>query len=88
MLVFGISAIEHVVGLWAVTPACDIGPTIRRRILMGFAVVFEDLVRRLFSEMKAGWQWERRGRALGYIWVWIYLAWSLPKVVFPNDACF
>src|SRR5207247_241392 len=83
ILIFTLSGVGHALGLWTIGPMCDVASALRWNILMGFALIFEDLVRWAFSGMVAG----RRWRLFGYIWVWIYLAWSLPKMVFPNAAC-
>jgi hypothetical protein len=60
--------------------------------MMGFAIVFEDLIKSTYwwvrgghqggDKMTSGW-W----RIFGYIWVWMYLGWSLPKLVFPGIDC-
>jgi hypothetical protein len=84
ILVFILSGGAHAVGFWAIDPTCDAMSAIWWSILMGLAVAFEDLIRWALSGIRTS----RRWRILGYIWVWVYLAWSLPKVLFPNANCF
>ena len=58
---------------------------------MGIAMVVEDLAKNLYWWMRnkkqgtdgtSGW-W----KAFGYAWVWVYLGWSLPKLMFPSFDC-
>ncbi len=91
ILIFGIAAVLHAVGYWAVNPNCDVMPTLRWHILMAMVMVFEDLLKSIYRWMRRGHQGERRtdgwSTVFGYIWVWSYLAWSLPKLMFPEIDC-
>ena len=83
ILVFILSGGMHRVGVWVMYPGCDITPTLQWFFLIGLTMAAEDLFRRIFSGVAAGRQW----RVLGYLWVWIYLSWSLPKMRFPMFGC-
>ena len=58
---------------------------------MGIVMVIEDLVKNMYWWMRnekqgtdgtGGW-W----KVFGYVWVWAYLGWSLPKLIFPSFDC-
>lgn len=54
------------------------------------AIVAEDIVQRLGKRVLNHYQWQTDARWcywVGYIWVWGFFAWSLPKNVFPKDDC-
>ena len=82
----------HGVSVWTVKPTCDIWPIMRWYSLMGVAICLEDLVKSIYSWVRGG-QRERDKvlngwrKVFGYVWVWVYLGWSLPKVVFPRIEC-
>jgi hypothetical protein len=58
---------------------------------MGTAVVIEDLLRRMYWWMRGGQQGTRPTsgwwKVFGYVWVWMFLGWSLPKIMFPMIDC-
>jgi hypothetical protein len=59
---------------------------------MGMAIVFEDLVKNMYWRMRGGEKgvdrvMNRWWKAFGYVWVWLYLGWSLPKIRFPEVDC-
>ena len=92
VVAFSLTAVLHTIGFWAVGPTCDPMHVMKWNILMGLAVVFEDLVKMASSLVGSGQQSEKRGpnlwwRIFGYIWVWTYLAWSLPKIRYPALDC-
>src|SRR5215469_4481488 len=89
ILTFCISGVLHATSVWAVDPECDQWPTMRWYILMGAAVIIEDLSIRWWmrrgrqgNRPKGGW-W----KVFGYVWVWTFLGWSLPKLMFPMIDC-
>jgi hypothetical protein len=83
LTVFAIGGVAHAVGDWVISPTCDFKPVIWWWLLMPLGIALEDSVGWLFSGVVAGRQW----RSVGYVWVWMYLAWSLPKKVFPSVDC-
>lgn len=93
ILVFGLTGCAHAAGLWKVNPTCDTLPVLRWYLLMGVAILFEDLIQRLYWWIRSGQKemdrlaMSRWWRILGYIWVWVYLGWSLPKMFFPLVDC-
>ncbi|KAI9765764.1 MAG: hypothetical protein M1839_005390, partial [Geoglossum umbratile] len=92
VVAFCLTAVLHTAGFWAVGPTCDPMHVMKWNILMGLAVVFEDLVKMMSSLVGGGQQSKKRGanpwwRIFGYIWVWTYLAWSLPKLRYPAFDC-
>src|SRR5215471_1501082 len=84
LLVFTLSGIAHAIGSWTIGPMCDMTstPTVACSdgLRSGNSRTWSGGV---FSVVVAG----RRWRVFGYIWVWVYLAWSLPKLLFLNAAC-
>lgn len=91
-IIFILTAGVHAVGLKTVGPTCDTMPTIRWHLSMGLAIVVEDFVKSMFwsigprrenldRKSSRGW------RVFGYVWVWTYLGWSLPKIRFPAVDC-
>ena len=91
ILSFCMSGVLHATGVWALNPKCDARPTIRWYILMGTAVVIEDLLRRVYWWMRGGQQGKRPTggwwKVFGYVWVWMFFGWSLPKIMFPMIDC-
>ena len=92
VLVFCLSASLHAVGLWAIHPTCNVLPILKWYTLMGIAMVFEDVVKRMYWWIRGGQQGvdgktSRWWRVFGYAWVWVYLGWSLPKLKFPMADC-
>jgi|SRR5579862_2458251 len=85
---FCLSAGIHAVGLWAMAPTCGVGPIVEWHVLMGLAMVLEDMAVWLSSAAKNGYALGGRWRVLfGYVWVWAYLAWSLPKIRYRMVDC-
>jgi hypothetical protein len=85
MLVFLISGVMHAVPLKLLGGACDAWPVMHWYFLAVLGIMAEDLVLGAFAML--GCLEGRRWRFLGYVWVWGWFAWSLPKIVFPNWMC-
>lgn len=61
-------------------------PVVHWYCLMGLGVVLEDTVQGgvgYFEHLHSGkWRY-----AIGYVWVWLFFSWSLPKLFFPMVDC-
>lgn len=90
-LVFIISGVMHVIGVRMIGPTCQGGPVFRYYCLMALGIVFEDLVRQLYLHSVVGNMGTATsrllGRAVGYLWTFLFMSWTLPKLFFPNEAC-
>ena len=84
---FCLTAGMHAAGLWAMAPTCDVKPLLLWYILMGLAIALEDLAKGLFFRVRGKGAASRQWKLFGYIWIWVYLAWSLPKALFPMISC-
>ena len=91
ILAFCISGFVHIAGAWSVNPKCHAWPTMYWYILMGTAVISEDLLRRMYLWMTRRQQRNRPTggwwKMFGYVWVWMFLVWSMPKIMFPMVDC-
>lgn len=91
ILVFMISALMHAMQLKLLGGACLTSPVIRWYFLIAVGIVLEDLALSTcksfgFENKKSQhsltcWSW------VGYVWVWSWFSWSLPKIVYPNFLC-
>jgi hypothetical protein len=89
--VFVMSAGMHALCIKLEGGKCEIGPVMHWFCLASGGIVLEDWVMSAWER----WMWKGRGKAsmniwryvLGYMWVWGFFAWSLPKMIFPNVDC-
>lgn len=92
VLVFVISGVMHAVPLKLLGGECAAWPVVRWYLLVVGGIVVEDLVLGavkylgLLTEGAASGK-KRYWRYIGYVWVWCWFSWSLPKLVFPNWMC-
>ena len=100
VIIFCLSAGMHALSTIFRDRSCTIWPVVYWFSLMGVGMVFEDLVQAMFSYIvgrrkevvndgdsdgdRDGGSWRH---VVGYLWVWFFFSWSLPKLVFPNVEC-
>lgn len=90
ILTFCMSGVLHTAGVWAVNPKCRARPTMEWYILMGTALIIENLLKGMYWWMRGRQQGNRTSgwwKVFGYVWVWMFFAWSLPKIMFPMVDC-
>ncbi|PMD63721.1 uncharacterized protein K444DRAFT_522430, partial [Hyaloscypha bicolor E] len=94
VLVFVMSGLMHSWCAKLQSRKCGAAPVMLWYCLAAAGIVIEDCAQtayeaveaRLWKELKAP-RMTTRHEVLGYIWVWVFFAWSLPKMVYPNFAC-
>ncbi|KAF7921068.1 uncharacterized protein EAE97_011336 [Botrytis byssoidea] len=92
-LVFFVSACMHAmiyIPAKMKLPNCGVSHIFQWYSLCPCAIIAEDLVQKLGKEILRRYGWSKDSRWhywVGYLWVWGFFAWSLPKFVFPKDDC-
>lgn len=90
-LVFVISGAMHVVGLKVAVPERNGSYLFWFYCLNGLGIIFEDIVWTLYSYLAGNMVdldsslSRRLGRAIGYIWTFLFFSWSIPKMYSPNS---
>lgn len=98
LLVFLISGFLHAILLPLLGGTCSAFPVLYWYFLAAGTIILEDYI--LGAKKYLGWDngegmalrgeayWRSRlERWMGYVWVWSWFAWSLPKMVFPSFMC-
>ena|SRR5579871_5939294 len=87
-LVFIISGVMHLVGSKVAVPTSNGGNIFWFYCLNGLGIIFEDIVRIMYSYLignKVESSSSRRlGRAIGYIWTFLFISWSIPRLYLPS----
>ncbi|KAF7944181.1 hypothetical protein EAE96_010583 [Botrytis aclada] len=92
-LVFFVSACMHAmiyIPAKMKFPNCGLSHIFQWYSLCPCAIIAEDLVQKWGRKVLRRYGWSRDSRWhywVGYLWVWGFFAWSLPKFVFPKDDC-
>lgn len=90
-LVFGLSAIVHLVGGKLVVPACNGNPLYLWYLIQSQVIIVEGLIDLGFNYFTKDWKSSalRSGfwKILGYVWVAFIFGWSIPKMQLPNIDC-
>lgn len=92
-LVFFVSACMHAMMYIPATmkyPNCGVGHIFQWYSLCACAIIVEDFVQKWGKKVLRRYGLRRDSRLhywVGYLWVWSFFSWSLPKVVFPKDDC-
>ncbi|EJT69890.1 hypothetical protein GGTG_12773 [Gaeumannomyces tritici R3-111a-1] len=84
ILVFALLALMHALCLKAQGPRCDTWPVIRWWLLVGGAIIVEDLVCLALRRLVRPARWTY---LVGYVWVFFFFWWSRPKIDFPTVDC-
>ncbi|KAF7880069.1 uncharacterized protein EAF02_007706 [Botrytis sinoallii] len=92
-LVFFVSACMHAmiyIPAKMKFPNCGLRHIFQWYSLCPCAIIAEDLVQKWGKRVLRRYGWSNDSRWhywIGYLWVWGFFAWSLPKFVFPKDDC-
>ncbi|KAL8383351.1 hypothetical protein RB595_006887 [Gaeumannomyces hyphopodioides] len=84
ILVFALSALMHALCLKAQGPRCDTWPVARWWLLVGGAIIVEDLFCLALRPLVRPARWTY---LVGYIWVFFFFWWSRLKIDFPTVDC-
>lgn len=102
ILIFGFSAGMHAASMFFKNKSCSVMPVMFWFWLMGIGIVVEDAFQSCYMCLSLRVQEKRlsrlketrkvikitaRTRFVGYMWVWLFFSWSLPKLVFPDVDC-
>lgn len=92
IVVFVMSGAMHSLSVKLIGSSCDPWPFTWWYVLHALALLLEDCVQRLLKCLvpKKDTGKTRTGtgaQIAGYIWVYFFFWWSLPRLVFPNVDC-
>ena len=89
MIVLAIVGLMHAIILLRQGSRCKAFPEIYLWLLMGLGMVLEDGAQLLYAIWRSQTQLRHMNLwyYLGYVWVWLYFSWALPKGTYPNFFC-